>query len=96
MPRSSQLSDEVIARALELARSGEFEFVYQIERRMTADGLVANDKTLGRSPSLKAQLRDVLKPFRQPRAAVFPRRRRRSALHRDSSKSPEPQHAVNI
>jgi hypothetical protein len=45
-------------RAHELAKSGQFEFVYQIERQLIADGYPRVTVTLSKSPELRQALRD--------------------------------------
>ena len=52
---------DLIERAHALARSGEFEFVYQIERRLIADGYARVATTFEGSRELRHALRDDIK-----------------------------------
>ena len=48
-------------RAEQLARSGEFEFVYQIERRLKAEGYPAVETSFEKTPQLQKTLREIMK-----------------------------------
>ena len=52
---------DLIERAHELARSGEFEFVYQIERQLITEGYARVETTFGHSRELRHALRDCIK-----------------------------------
>lgn len=51
----------LVDRAYELAKSGEFEFVYQIERQLVADGYARVTVTFSDSRELRHALRDCIR-----------------------------------
>jgi hypothetical protein len=63
----------LVARAYQLARSGECEFVYEIERRLIAEGFPKVAASLSTNAELRSALRDCLKPYRRPPSGSRPR-----------------------
>jgi hypothetical protein len=51
----------LIDRAHELAKSGKFEFVYQIERQLITEGYARVAVTFGESRELRHAVRDDIK-----------------------------------
>ena len=48
------------ARARELAVSGEFQYVYEIERRLHSEGRGSVDRTFRGNPGIKSELRALI------------------------------------
>jgi hypothetical protein len=62
----------LVERAYELALSGECEFVYQIERRLAAEGF-SKGFALSKNAELRTALRVCLAPHRRPSSGSHPR-----------------------
>jgi hypothetical protein len=57
--RTPQLSVRLLERAKDLARSEEYEFIYQVKRTLYAEGFEEVDRVL-RATGVKAELRILL------------------------------------
>jgi len=67
------ISPALVARACSLAQSGEFEYVYQIERRLIDEGFPKVAASLSGCSEQRTTLRDFLKPHRRPGTGSRPR-----------------------
>ena len=52
-------------RAIELATTGDFEFTYQIERRLIKEGFREVSKELSRQPNLRRMIQGTLRASRR-------------------------------
>ncbi len=50
----------LLRRASELAVSGEFQYLYQIERRLHEEGLGGVERTFRRDPNVRKRLRAMI------------------------------------
>jgi len=73
MNDNKPLTDAMVGRAYELARSGEYEYVYQVERRLVAEGYAGVESHISKTPELRNALRVCLKPYRKPGTGSRPR-----------------------
>ena len=69
----SSVSPALVERAYELARSGEFEYVYQLERQLVDEGFPKVANSLSRCAELRSALRGCLIPYRRPGTGSRPR-----------------------
>ena len=60
-------------RAYQLARSGAFEFVYQVERQLHSEGFTEVAREFAKNAALRDALRECLKPYRKPGTGSRPR-----------------------
>ena len=74
MNRAKSVTPSLLERALQLARSGEFEFLYQIERKLKAEGYSRVETTLSDDPELRKLVRDAIGQRRSPKPASVGRR----------------------
>ena len=51
-------------RALQLSRTRDYEFVYQIERQLKAEGYPAVETTFDKDPQSRKTLREIIKSRR--------------------------------
>jgi len=55
---------KITSRARELAMSGEYQYVYQIERAMQVEGLRGVDRAFRGQPHLRGELRELIAKHR--------------------------------
>ena len=60
----SDPSPSVAKRAEQLARSGDYEFVYQIERKLKAEGYPGVEAKFKSDPQMRLTLREIIGPRR--------------------------------
>ena len=63
MKRPRTPSAELVAKALVLAETGKFEYLYEIERKLIADGF-ADATFLSADASVRKRLREILRSCR--------------------------------
>ena len=51
---------ELTKRARELAATGEFQYVYEIERRLLSEGCGSAERTFRGNPDIKTELRALI------------------------------------
>ena len=52
--------DRLASRAVELAASGEYQYLYQIERRLHTEGFTQAQLSLKRDPVLRKNVRGLI------------------------------------
>ena len=61
-----------LARAFELARTGEFQFLYQLDRHVAREGFSRLDTVLMHNLKMRRKLRKILGSFRKKPYPVHP------------------------